>query len=41
MLLSNLRVHAAVIGKIPIITFLDKEKSLMKILNKSGPRINP
>ena len=26
MLLSNLRVHAAVIGKIPIITFLDKEK---------------
>ena len=28
MLLSNLRVHAAVIGKIPIITFLDKEKQI-------------
>ena len=29
MLLSNLRVHAAVIGKIPIITFLDKEKQII------------
>ena len=29
MLLSNLRVHAAVIGKIPSITFLDKEKQII------------